>query len=105
MSDDNNEFEPEGYRGRLRERLIKEKIRTWSKVSVEKGQAHYEGVLLPRSQHTDDNYVSLKVDTGYNLGIMVDENTIIKEKGFQKGHYHLPHVDVQFKKELPNITL
>jgi len=62
----NGNGEPEGYRGALRERLIKDKIRTWSKVSIKKGDAEYEGLLLPRSQHTDDDYVTLKVDTGYN---------------------------------------
>ena len=105
MVEENTIYDPEGYRGTLRERLIKDKIRTWSKVSVKKGEAHYEGLLLPRSQHTDDDYVTLKVDTGYNLGILVDEETDIQEIGYQKGHYKLPHVDVEFKKELPNVTL
>jgi len=103
MSDTN--YDPEGYRSQLRDRLIKEKIRTWSKVRVTKGSAHYEGLLLPRSQHTDDNYITLKVDTGYNLGVLIDDQTQITEIGYKKGHYELPHVDVQFKKELPNVTL
>ncbi|MBY8999757.1 MAG: Glu-tRNA(Gln) amidotransferase subunit GatD [Candidatus Heimdallarchaeota archaeon] len=97
--------EPEGYRGSLRERLIKDKIRTWSKVAIKKGDAEYEGLLLPRSQHTDDDYVTLKVDTGYNLGVLIDEDTTIQEIGFQKGNYELPHVEVKFKKDLPNVTL
>jgi glutamyl-tRNA(Gln) amidotransferase subunit D len=101
----NTEDLPEGYRGALRERLVRERIRTWSKVRVTKGKAVYEGVLLPRSQHTSDFYVTLKVDTGYNLGVFVDDQTKIVETGFKKGHYQLPHVDASFKKELPNVTL
>ena len=97
--------EPEGYRGALRERLLKDGIRTWSKVKVTKGNAVYEGVLLPRSQHTADVYVTLKVDTGYNLGVLVDDNTKIEETGYKKGHYQLPSIDVKSKKELPNVTL
>jgi len=97
--------EPEGYRGALRERLLKDGIRTWSKVKVTKGNAVYEGVLLPRSQHTADIYVTLKVDTGYNLGVLVDDNTKIEETGYKKGHYQLPSIDVKSKKELPNVTL
>jgi glutamyl-tRNA(Gln) amidotransferase subunit D len=96
---------PEGYRGALRERLVRDKIRTWSKVRVTKGNAVYEGVLLPRSQHTSDFYVTLKVDTGYNLGVFVDEHTKISETGYKKGHYQLPHIDKEFKKELPSVTL
>ncbi len=97
--------EPEGYRGALRERLVREGIRTWSKVKITKGNATYEGLLLPRSQHTADTYVTLKVDTGYNLGVLVDEATRIEETGYQKGHYQLPHVDVKPQKELPSVTL
>lgn len=99
------ENDPEGYRGALRERLTKEGIRTWSKVRITKGEAIYDGLLLPRSQHTSDNYVTLKVDTGYNLGVLMDQDTKIEMVGYQKGHYQLPHVDVKFKKELPNVTL
>jgi len=100
-----NENEPEGYRGHLRERLVHERIRTWSKVRITKGKATYEGLLLPRSQHTADDYVTLKVDTGYNLGVLVDENTKVEEVGYQKGHYQLPHLEVKPNKELPNVTL
>lgn len=96
---------PEGYRGALLERLIKQGIRTWSKVRITKGDARYEGLLLPRSEHTDDVYVTLKVDTGYNLGVLIDEDTKIEELGYQKGSYQLPHINVERKKELPNVTL
>jgi len=96
---------PEGYRGALLERLIKQGIRTWSKVRITKGDARYEGLLLPRSEHTDDVYVTLKVDTGYNLGVLIDDDTKIEELGYQKGSYQLPHINVERKKELPNVTL
>ncbi len=96
---------PEGYRGALLERLIKQGIRTWSKVRITKGTARYEGLLLPRSEHTDDVYVTLKVDTGYNLGVLIDDDTKIEELGYQKGSYQLPHINVERKKELPNVTL
>ena len=96
---------PEGYRGALRNRLVKEGIRTWSQVRITKGEAVYEGVLLPRSQHTSDAYVTLKVDTGYNLGVFMNDKAKIEQTGFKKGNYRLPHIDTEFKKELPNITL
>ena len=108
MSDKENEnkdINPEGYRGKLRRRLIKEGIRTWSTVNISKGNATYEGVLLPRSQHTADTYVTLKVDTGYNLGVFIDDETKIRETGYKKGHYQLPQIDVKFRKDLPNVTL
>jgi glutamyl-tRNA(Gln) amidotransferase subunit D len=50
-------------------------------------------------------YVTLKVDTGYNLGVLIDDDTKIEELGYQKGSYQLPHINVIRKKELPNVTL
>jgi glutamyl-tRNA(Gln) amidotransferase subunit D len=97
--------EPEGYRGALRQRLLQEGIGTWSKLRILKGNATYEGVLLPRSQHTSDDYVTLKVDTGYNLGVLVDDRTEIQVHGHQKGHYQLPSIDVRHQHDLPNVTL
>jgi glutamyl-tRNA(Gln) amidotransferase subunit D len=105
MDKKNEEKEPEGYRGTLRERLVREKVQTWSKVKITKGKAKYEGVLLPRSQHTADDYVTLKVDTGYNLGVLIDKNAKIEIIGQQKGHYQLPQIDVEADKQLPNVTL
>ena len=66
---------PDGYRGKLLDRLVKEKLRTWSLVKVKKKDgSHYEGVLLPRSQHTADDYLTIKVDTGYNIGIRLPDD-------------------------------
>jgi glutamyl-tRNA(Gln) amidotransferase subunit D len=96
---------PEGYRGALLDRLVCQGIKTWSKVRIVKGDAKYEGLLLPRSQRTADDYVTLKVDTGYNLGVLVDVDTKIETFGYQKGHYQLPRIDVEPKKELPSVTL
>ncbi len=97
--------DPEGYRGKLRERLIKEGVSTWSQLKVTKNDAEYVGILLPRSQHTNDDYLALKVDTGYNLGVFIDDSVSIEIIGYKKGNYHLPHVHVEYKEGLPDIVL
>ncbi|NHJ04772.1 MAG: Glu-tRNA(Gln) amidotransferase GatDE subunit D [Candidatus Heimdallarchaeota archaeon] len=97
--------DPIGYRGNLRKRLESEGIGVWSQVRVKKGGAIYEGVILPRSQHTAEGYLVLKVDTGYNIGVKITEDTFIEEYGYKEGHYKLPDIDVKFKENLPNVTL
>jgi glutamyl-tRNA(Gln) amidotransferase subunit D len=97
--------DPIGYRGDLRKRLEKEKIGVWSQVRVRKGNAVYEGVILPRSEHTSEGYLVLKVETGYNLGIKITPDTKFEEIGYKEGHYKLPDVSVGFKEDLPNVTL
>ena len=97
--------DPMGYKGLLRKRLEKEGVGIWSQVRVEKGDAVYEGVILPRSQHTSEGYLVLKVDTGYNIGVKITDETSIEEYGYKEGKYKLPDIDVQFKEGLPNVTL
>jgi len=97
--------DPIGYRGNLRKRLESEGVGVWSQVRVKKGGAIYEGVILPRSQHTAEGYLVLKVDTGYNIGVKINEDTSIEEYGYKEGHYKLPDIDVKFKEKLPNVTL
>ncbi|WP_457558420.1 Glu-tRNA(Gln) amidotransferase subunit GatD [Candidatus Harpocratesius sp.] len=97
--------EPTGYRGKLRERLLREGIGVWSVVKVSRGNAVYEGVILPRSEHTSEDYLVIKVDTGYNVGVKITNDCTIEELGFRKGEYKLPEVKVKFKPDLPNVTL
>ena len=97
--------EPEGYKGALRERLIKENIGTWSIVRIKKGNAMYEGVVLPRSQHTSEGYLVIKVDTGYNIGVSITDDCELEEIGYRKGSYQLPEIDVDQSEELPKVTL
>ncbi|MCK5037540.1 MAG: Glu-tRNA(Gln) amidotransferase subunit GatD [Thermoplasmata archaeon] len=97
---------PDGYRGPLLDRLVQEKIRTWSVIRVKKTDgSHYEGVLLPRSVHTSDDYISMKVDTGYNIGIQLPEDAAIEEIGYNPGAYEIPEKVVPINPDLPNVTL
>ncbi len=97
---------PDGYRGPLLERLVEAKIRTWSVIQVNKTDgSHYEGVLLPRSIHTSDDYLSIKVDTGYNIGIQLPDDATIKEVGYNAGSYQIPEKIVEKTAGLPNVTL
>lgn len=104
MSDDYKG--PDGYMGKLLERLIREKISTWSIVRVNKKDgSHYEGVLLPRSQHTATDYLTIKVDTGYNIGIKLPDDASIEVIGHRVGDYKIPENKVDINPELPNVSL
>ncbi|MDO9537833.1 MAG: Glu-tRNA(Gln) amidotransferase subunit GatD, partial [Thermoplasmata archaeon] len=97
---------PDGYRGPILERLVKAKLRTWSIIRViKKDGSHYEGVLLPRSVHTSDDYISMKVDTGYNIGILLPDDAEITEIGYKAGDYKIPEKVIKHNPELPNVTL
>ncbi|MHA1518637.1 MAG: Glu-tRNA(Gln) amidotransferase subunit GatD [Promethearchaeota archaeon] len=105
MMTDKVEKDPTGYRGTLRQRLIEKNIGAWSIVKVTRGNAVYEGVVLPRSEHTSEDYLVVKVDTGYNVGIKITDETTIEELGYRKGEYKLPSVDVKINPDLPKVSL
>lgn len=86
--------------------MISEGLRTWSVVKIEKSDgAHFEGVLLPRSVHTSDDYLTLKVDTGYNIGTQLPDDATIKEIGYRSGDYKIPEKKIEMNPDLPNVTL
>ncbi|MHA2297965.1 MAG: Glu-tRNA(Gln) amidotransferase subunit GatD [Candidatus Hodarchaeales archaeon] len=103
----NDEYQPpEGYRGKLLERLVKEKVSTWSHVRVrKKNSGVFEGVVLPRSVHTDNNYLNLKVDTGYNVGITIKDADVVEIIGYKKGQYKIPPLEQDVNEQLPMVTL
>ncbi len=86
--------------------MIREKIRTWSVVRIRKTDgSRYEGVVLPRSDHTSDDYITMKVDTGYNIGIQLPDDATIEEIDYRFGEYKIPEKVVEKTPDLPNVTL
>lgn len=45
-------------------------------VEVSKKDITYKGILLDRSEDSEDSYIVLKLDSGYNIGINIEESSI-----------------------------
>ena len=43
-------------------------------IKINKEDISYEGILLDRSEDSEDGYLVLKLDNGYNVGVAI-ENT------------------------------
>lgn len=43
-------------------------------IKINKEDISYEGILLDRSEDSEDGYLVLKLDSGYNVGVAI-ENT------------------------------
>ena len=59
-----------GYRGDSREVLIKFNVKVWSDVEIRSSKGIFKGVILPRSEIADDKHIVLKMNNGYNIGIL-----------------------------------
>jgi len=64
-----------GYSGRLADLLSRLSVKVGDLIRVESGGRVYEGILMPRTELGDRNCLVLKLPSGYNVGIRVDERT------------------------------
>jgi len=95
-----------GYRGLARQRLGEWGVRVWSEVRlVNQAGSVFEGVILPRSETSDDLHVVLKLRNGYNVGVHVDRVATIREVGYKEAVYKIPEKAFPERPTLPKVTL
>ncbi|KZX11725.1 Glu-tRNA(Gln) amidotransferase subunit GatD [Methanobrevibacter curvatus] len=71
-----------GYKGSSENFLNKSDVSIGDTVLIEKNDVSYEGILLDRSEDADDGCIVLKLDSGYNIGVNINNATIgLIEKG------------------------
>ncbi|MGQ9719970.1 MAG: Glu-tRNA(Gln) amidotransferase subunit GatD [Candidatus Jordarchaeum sp.] len=97
--------ELQGYWGFVRKKLEDAKVKIWSVIEVTTPEATYQGILLPRSDMGDDTHLVLKLNTGYNIGIRITGDTIIKEIGYNPGFYAIPEIEIEFDAKKPKVFL
>ncbi len=95
----------QGYRGPGRSVLERFDVGVWSEVEVVSKQGSFKGLILPRSETSDEHHIVLKMNTGYNVGIAADTITGITEHGRREAHYKIPEKEFPFDKRKPNVTL
>jgi glutamyl-tRNA(Gln) amidotransferase subunit D len=67
-----------GYSGLVLEKITTSKIRVGDTISIIQDQVEHTGVLMPRSQIGSDSvHIVIKLSSGYNLGIRINQETII----------------------------
>jgi len=94
-----------GYKGPALELLKKFNIRVWSDTVIKTTRGDFKGIVLPRSENDDDSHIVLKLATGYNVGIAVENVLDIEEFGYKEAHYKIPEKQFPFSKEKKNVKL
>ncbi len=69
-----------GYKGQSFELLKKSNIKVGDSIKIITDLA-YEGILMPRFEHYDDKHIVVKLKSGYNVGLKVDEINQIERLG------------------------
>lgn len=70
-----------GYRGRALQILSDASVSVGDMVSVSCSKMTHEGIIMPRYEHTDDLHIVLKLKSGYNVGIDIQEIDSITVSG------------------------
>jgi glutamyl-tRNA(Gln) amidotransferase subunit D len=76
-----SEKESSGYKGKAHEALAKAGCEVGDIIRVTKEDRTFEGILIPRSETKHDDYVVVKLKSGYNIGIHLTPNTKIERIG------------------------
>ncbi|MBP7865440.1 MAG: Glu-tRNA(Gln) amidotransferase subunit GatD [Acidobacteria bacterium] len=97
--------EYKGYRGRALEVLKHFSAPVWSDVEIATAKGTFTGIILPRSETADPLHVVIKLRTGYNIGIAVDNITTVTVGGRKEAHYKIPEKEFPFDPKKPRVKL
>ena len=70
-----------GYRGQTLELLKSIDAEIGDVIRVTKGGDSWEGILIPRSEIGDEHHVVIKMKSGYNVGVRIDESAELEKVG------------------------
>jgi len=94
-----------GYKGKAKKILEEKDIRIWDILRIKTNKTEYEGILLPRNEYSKPDYVEIKLENNYNIGINFEDITEIKKIGEKEAHYKIPEKKFPRTKGFPEITL
>jgi glutamyl-tRNA(Gln) amidotransferase subunit D len=94
-----------GYRGPCVAVMQRLGFKVWSEVRITTTRGTFEGLVLPRSETSDDLHVVLKLGTGYNIGLRHDTIQAVEELGYREAVYRIPEKDFPRDPVLPHVKL
>jgi glutamyl-tRNA(Gln) amidotransferase subunit D len=94
-----------GYKEKAKALLEKEKLEIWDIIQIKTAKTILEGIILPRAESAAPNFIEIKLENNYNIGIHVDEILEIKKVGKREASYKIPEKKFPINKKLPNVIL
>jgi glutamyl-tRNA(Gln) amidotransferase subunit D len=94
-----------GYRSPTLDIMQKFGVSVWCEVRVRTELGQFEGLVLPRSETSDENHLVLKLNTGYNVGLRHDRIEHIGVIGYREAHYKVPEKTFPVDPSKPSVKL
>ncbi|TFF87007.1 Glu-tRNA(Gln) amidotransferase subunit GatD [Candidatus Thorarchaeota archaeon] len=99
-------LESSGYHGIVLKKLQQAKTRVGDTIRVVTDSRDVTGILMPRAQiGSDPKHIVVKLDSGYNMGIKIDEDAAIQRIKAAKKTRRRAEVELKTKKDLPTVSI
>ena len=93
------------YREEGKKLLEKNNLEIWDIVHIKTEKTQYEGIILPRNEQSAPNFIDIKLENNYNIGVKVSEIQEITKIGKKEASYKIPEKEFPHNKNLPNLKL
>lgn len=80
-------------------------ITVWCEIQARTTRGDFKGLLLPRSETSDELHLVLKLESGYNIGIRHDTILGLEKVGYREAHYQIPEQEFPTNPAYPNVKL
>jgi len=100
-----SEKELPGYRGKVLEALMKAGVKVEDRIRILENGQIFEGILIPRSEYSDDKHIVIKIKSGYNVGIKVTPTTKIERMGVGAKLTFRPPPPPEQNPKLPRVAI
>jgi glutamyl-tRNA(Gln) amidotransferase subunit D len=94
-----------GYRGKSLEVLKNYNAFIWSDIELTTDESTFIGLILPRSEQSDEFHIVIKLRTGYNIGIRADKVRNIVINGRKEAIYKIPEKEFPYSPKKPRVML
>lgn len=94
-----------GYKGLALKVLLDVGAEIGDLMRITKGGVVFEGILIPRSEYSDDRHIVIKNRSGYNIGIEITPETRVERIGAEMKPTFIPPPPPEQKPGLPRVTI
>ena len=94
-----------GYKGEGEKLLEKYNLHIWDIVQIKTTKTIYEGIILPRNEYASSDFIEIKLENNYNIGIKASDVKEIEKIDKREAVYKIPEKKFPTNKSLPNLKL
>lgn len=93
------------YEGYLKDFLELSNITVGDTVKITKPNVEHDGMLLEKPDYSNENTIIIKLDSGYNIGVDIQDAKIEKIREGSKPKIELDPVDKELSDEKDNVSI